>query len=445
MINRATVEAAAGRLEAALGLFKEAAKLAPSVWQTHYNMGKVLNSLGRTSEAITAYKRAVKLAPGEGMIRCNLANILRRVGRLREAEQEYLRALAMTPDDVNANFGLALVLEEFGRKNKAEVVLRKVLALKPDFAEAHFSLAQILLQQGHYLEGWLHYEWRWRKKGFTSPPRAFGVPQWDGGELAGRTIVLHTEQGFGDALQFLRFVPLVAARGGRVILEVQSGLLALLQGYDGAEAVIERFTPLPFPADFHAPLMSIPHLLGTTLETIPAPKSYIHAPADLAATWKDRLAEFQQPRIGLVWAGNPEVSSDAQRSPGLRPLLPLLELDADFFGLQMGKGRQHLDGLSLPGNFHDMGAFISNMADTAAIVGNLDLVVSSCTSPAHLAAALGVPTFLMLAKEADWRWLEDREDSPWYPSARLFRQRKAGDWSGVVHRISLAVAEMLPR
>lgn len=443
LMNAAATQAAAGNLQQAVVMLQTVVKAAPDAWQAHYNLAKALAGLGRTADAILAYKRAVKLHPDDERIRRNLANLYKSTGQAREAEAEYRRALSCAPNSGPAHFGLALVLCEQGRLRPAEAAFRRTLELMPDHAEAHFALALLLLRRGFYAEGWDHYEWRWKKPAFSSPQRDFGVPQWDGTPLDGRTIVLHSEQGFGDAIQFLRFVAPVAAMGAKVVLDVQSGLLRLLRGYPGITHLVERFAPLPCPVDCHLPLMSLPKYLGITLDNLPAPDRYIHAPADMADQWKERLKGFERPRIGLIWAGNPVVSVDKQRSPGLRPLLPLLSLKADFFALQMGEGRQCLDGWPAPDNFHDMGEHITDMADTAAIMDNLDLVVSSCTAPAHLAAALGVPSFVLLAKEADWRWLDDRDDSPWYPSVHLFRQRKDGDWGGVVQRVGLALQQKL--
>jgi len=259
-----------------------------------------------------------------------------------------------------------------------------------------------------------------------------------GEDIAGRTILLYAEQGLGDTLQFVRYAPQVAARGARVLLEVQPPLVSVLSGLQGVERVIARGEPLP-DFDVECPLMSLPRAFGTTLGNVPT-APYLRPDSQRAAHWRERLRGGEGLKVGLVWAGNPRFPGDRLRSPRLEGLRAVLDVPGvRFFGLQKGPGREDLERVPVPDGFTDLGPEIDDFADTAAIMANLDLVISSCTGPAHLAGALGVPLWVVLPYSPDWRWLTAREDSPWYPTARLFRQSRVGDWADVAERAADAL------
>ncbi|MBJ7417375.1 MAG: hypothetical protein JHC88_18295 [Niveispirillum sp.] len=260
--------------------------------------------------------------------------------------------------------------------------------------------------------------------------------------MAGRTLLVHDEQGVGDALQFVRYVPVLHERGVNVVLECNSQLVRLLGGVPGLGPVIGRFQPLP-PHDAHVSLLSLPHLLGARIDNVPA-APYLAAESDLQAQWAEKLSRYSGLKVGMVWAGNPEFKADRLRSPGLAAVRPLLDTTGvSFFGLQKGPGRKDLETAGpLPENFVDLGPEIGDFADTAAIMANLDLIITSCTGPAHLAGGLGRPTFTLLPFSPDWRWLATGEDTFWYPSMRLFRQEKRGEWAPVVRRAADALATM---
>ena len=328
------------------------------------------------------------------------------------------------------------------RTAAAAAAYRRVVAINPAHAGAWMNLAWAQLISGDYRQGWETFEWRWRRDDFTSPQRHFSQPQWNGEPLEGRTLLLHAEQGFGDAVQFLRYAPMAMAAGGRVVLETPAALAPLVNAsMPDLETIIAGEPPPPF--DAHCPLMSLPRAFRTDITTIPAPRAYLRAPADRAAAWSAQVAAAATAgrlRVGVLWAGNPAFRGDRFRSPRLQAFLPLLATpDVDFFGLQMGEGRADQEGADLGAHFHDFGHLIKDFADTAAIMESLDLVISSCTAPAHLAAALGRPTWIALPYSPDWRWLLDRDDSPWYPTVRLFRQSRRGDWSDVADRLAAAL------
>lgn len=334
------------------------------------------------------------------------------------------------------------------RPRAALAALDVALAAAPNEPGLHWNRAVALLQAGEWAEGWREFEWRRHDDRAEPPWRDLGAPTWRGEPLAGRTILLYAEQGLGDTLQCLRFAPSVAALGGRVILEVQFPLVDVARRTKGVAAVVARGDALP-PFDLECPLMSLPGVLGATPDSIPGAVPYLIARDDLADTWSERLdgiAANARLRVGLVWAGNPRFADDRRRSPGLAALRSILDAPGvHFLGLQKGEGRAaSADAPPPPANFTDLGPSIETMDDTAAIMTGLDLIISSCTAPAHLAGGLGRPLWLLLPHAPDWRWLLDRDDTPWYPSARLFRQTRPGDWRGVAERVRTALAEAAP-
>ncbi|HOT84086.1 MAG TPA: glycosyltransferase family 9 protein, partial [Candidatus Defluviicoccus seviourii] len=296
-------------------------------------------------------------------------------------------------------------------------------------------------------DGWREYEWRWRVPGFTTPARSFAAPAWDGAPLAERTLFVHAEQGLGSAIQFVRYVPLVAAQGGRVVLECQPPLKRLFEGAlaspNGPVAqLIVKGDALP-AFDVHAPLMSLPHLLRTKLATVPARVPYLTAPADACARWAERLASAPRPRVGLTWAGNRNHPNDRNRSLAADALASLVRAGAaSFFSLQVGQAE---GTAAFPaGTVTDLAPALTDFAETAAVISGLDLVISVDTAVAHLAGALAKSCWLLLPEPAEWRWLVRREDSPWYPTFRLFRQRARGDWVDVVARVTAALKLFRP-
>ncbi len=437
-----------GRREEALAHLRQALAADPDHPDANANLGAALLDGGEWEEAATCCRRALAASPQHAHAHNNLGAALQRQGRLEEAMASYRRALTADPRHADAHTNLGAALHEAGRMDEALACYRRALEANPRYAEAHFNRALVLLSRGELEEGWRGYEWRLDRRGHAHLKRNFPRPAWDGSPLGGRTILLHAEQGLGDTLQFTRYVPLVARRGGRVALECQPRLKHFFEGRGEVAAVIGRGEPLP-EFDLHAPLLSLPRILGTTLKTIPSQAGYIAARADLAERWKAKLPPPGGLRVGLCWQGNKNYPSDHARSIPLEKFRPLLEAPgASFVSLQKGYGEEQIARAGLAGRIADpsaeMDAGPDAFADTAAIIHNLDLVVTSDTAVAHLAGAMGKPVWTLLAFVPDWRWMLEREDSPWYPTMRLFRQRRPGDWEGVMARAKEALAG-LPR
>lgn len=427
-----------GQFDLAITAYRQAVSLAPRFAKAWGNLGVALRTQGRWPEAVAACREALRVQPDLLGARANLANALSDCGEFDEAIRLYNEALAAAPEHAETWSNLGLALCSAGRLGDALAACQRAAALRPNKPLVHWNLAHVLLLMGQYVEGWAEYEWRWKVREFPSPRRRFAVPQWRGEPLAGRTILVHAEQGFGDTIQFVRYAPLVAQRGGRVVFEGPEKLARLLEGVAGIERVIAAGSDLP-PFDVHVPLLSLPHVFGTTLATIPAATPYLQVPADAQARWAARLTASKTMRIGLAWAGNPDQKYAALKSVPLEALARLTaRADAQFFSLQVGAAAAELARLPA-GRIVDLAPELTDFAETAAAISQLDLVISADTVVAHLAGALGKTAWVMLQDVPDWRWLMGRDDSPYYPGMRLFRQTQGGDWAGVVARVEAAL------
>lgn len=424
-------------------VWRDLLRLTPEDGRVHANLGVVLKSLRRYEEAITAYRRALVLMPDEAAVMNNMGLSLSQLGDRDEAACLWLRrAIRMKPDFADAWLNLGLVLRNQNRIGQAMGYCREALAADPDHAEANTLLATCLLLKGEMQAGFAAYEWRTRLRDFPARRRDYPSPAWTGGDPAGLTLLVHDEQGLGDGIQFARYVPLLVRRGARVVVECAPALARIFATLAGVETVIAHGAPLP-PHDAHVPLLSLPYRLG--VGELPDAVPYLSAERGLVANWSRRLSGISGLKVGLVWAGNPEFKDDRRRSPGLAALLPLLDVPGvSFFALQKGGGRADLErcGGGLGGNFTDLGPDITDFADTAAIMSNLDLTISSCTAPPHLAGALGRPVWTLLPLNADWRWREAGTRTGWYPGMRLFRQERSGDWAPVVARVRDALVSL---
>jgi Flp pilus assembly protein TadD len=428
-----------GRLNEAVAAYEKAIRLKPNFAEAHSNLGNVLKDLGRFEDALAAYDKAIRLKPDFAEAYSNLGNALQDLGRLDEAVAAYKEAINLKPDFAEAHSNLGNALKNLGRLKEAIGAHNTAIGYQPDYAQGHFNLGIALLLNGAVSHGWAEYEWRWRRKEQQATPRRFAKPQWQGEEVKGRTVLLHAEQGLGDTIQFCRYAPLIAARGARVLLQAPPSLLRLLSGLQGVERVIAVGDPLP-AFDFHCPLMSVPHIFGTTLATIPAPLSYIPVDEAKRRHWQQRLSAAAHRRVGLVWAGNPQHGNDRNRSLPFAALAPLWNIPGiRWYSLQVGERRADLDAAP-PGVIEDLSPFLDDFAETAAAISQLDLVLTVDTSVAHLAGAIGHPTWVMLPFIPDWRWLLERRDSPWYQSVRLFRQAQRGAWASVIHNVEAALA-----
>lgn len=437
----------------ALAAAAEAVDLAPQQTEPRLALGNAHLARGDVEAAIAAYEAALAVHADSAEALNNLGSALHRAGRLEEAERALARAIVLRPDHAGQLANRGLVLKDQGRFDEAMAHYDRALASDLGHATARANRATLLLQQGRFEEGWREYEWRWRAPGFTTRPRTFQAPAWDGAAPAGRTLLLHAEQGLGSAIQFIRYAPIVADRGARVIVECQPPLLRLFrrslveEGGSVAE-VVARGTPPP-PFDAQAPLMSLPHLCGTTLASVPASVPYLAADPAAVADWRRRLPALPSTgdiRVGLAWAGNPAHLNDRNRSlpPAeaaalLRPLLATP--GTRFVSLQVGDASATAAALAAAG-LMDRTADIRDFDDTAALIAALDLVISVDTAVGHLAGALARPVWMMVPTIPEWRWLIDRDDSPWYPSLRLFRQPQPGDWAGVLANVIAALADL---
>ena len=427
-----------GNAQEALVCFQAALELDRSNATLNLFAGAALHGLGRYEEAVASYQTALDSAPDMGEIHNNLGNSLLALGRFAEAADCFFRAegiLTTSPVPLAAG---ATALQALGKIAEAEAACRKAILLDPSFASAHWNLALNLLLQGRYEEGWQEYEWRWRKPDFTSPCRHTDIPLWNGSSLEGKTILLHAEQGFGDAIQFIRYAPLVAERGGTVVIECHPQLVRLFQSVAGVHSVVPFGAPLP-PFSCQAPLLSLPGIFGTTLQNIPSDCPYLRVKPEARLKWSTFMSAYQENRrIGLVWAG--KKYPDPLRSCRLEELAPLAAAnDSTFFSLQLGDEVGQAVTQPSGVNLVDLTAQIDDFADTAALIELLDLVITVDTAVAHLAGSMGKQVYLMLPFAPDWRWLLERNDSPWYPKMRIFRQKQPGDWAEVITRVHAAL------
>jgi tetratricopeptide (TPR) repeat protein len=438
--NRGGVLASLGRPEEALTNYATAIALRPTSAEAHNNQGAALVDLGRLEESVSSYDKAIALKPDYAAAYKNRGAALAGLGRLDEALVSCDQAIALRPDYAEAYADRAAALTALGRIEDALVDCDTAVVLKPDTAEARFNRGACHLALGDFERGWEGFEWRWKSRFGPSQPGLPGLPWLGETPIDHKTILVYAEQGLGDSLQFCRYVPLLAERA-RVILDVPRSLRRLLSGLGGATVLTDEPPP---PFDAWIPMMSLPLAFRTTLATIPASIPYLRADPAEAAAWKHRLAGLPGRKIGLVWAGSPfsqqprAQAMDRRRSITLRHYAPLAAIPGvSLISLQKGdaSAQPRPAGMLL----HDWTDELTDYADTAALIEALDLVISVDTSVVHLAGALGKPIWVLNRYDQCWRWLRGRTDSPWYPSARLFRQRFPGDWSGVISEVTQAL------
>jgi tetratricopeptide (TPR) repeat protein/ADP-heptose:LPS heptosyltransferase/glycosyltransferase involved in cell wall biosynthesis len=487
-----------GQLDRAVELYQQVLAIDPNASRTYYNLGNALKAQTKMEAAITAYKDAIAHQPDYAEAHHNLAFVYQQQNQFAEAIGYYDRALELRPHYPEAHHNLASIYRAQGNRDKslyhvqcaleqrpdypealtlkgllhyyhgefapAHQCYRRALELAPHYSSAHFNQSLMMLLLGDLRRGFAEYEWRWQRQDYK--PRPFQQPQWDGSDLTGKTILVYGEQGFGDTIQFLRYVPLVAQRGGRIILECLEPLKPLLEGVSCVDQVYIKGATLP-NFDCHIALMSLPHIFGTTLQDVPVPIPYLyssnsskpnsqneHLDHKILQGGEDRSPEalplqqskIQNPKskIGFVWAGNPHNPNDRDRSSQLHHWLPLFQLpEITWYSLQKGDKVAELQALGEDVGIVDLDPELRNFADTARAIAQLDLVITVDTAVAHLAGAMGKPVWVLLCHVPDWRWLWNRPDSPWYPTARLFRQTSHGDWAGVIAQVEEALQEWL--
>jgi Flp pilus assembly protein TadD len=427
-----------GQLDEAIAASRRAIALRGNYAEAHNNLGIALAGKRRFDEAIAACRQAVALRPNYAEAHSNLGNALGEMGLLDEAIASIRRAIGLKPDYADAHNNLGNALQQIGRLDEAIAAYRQAIELKSDFVLAHFNYALLLLMQGEFEEGWKEFEWRLRMPQWMRLGRDFSQARWTGQEARGKTILLISDAAFGDAIHFIRYAPLLAARGATVLLECQAELAPLLNRVRGISAVFARGERLP-TFDWQTPLQSLPLAFGTTMKTIPADVPYLSAPPQRIEQWTKKLAGDSSFKVGLAWAGS---AAWDERSCPLATFAPLAAVPGvTFYGLQKGpEANQPVPpGLRLIQMGHELGDF----ADTAALVSNLDLVISVDTSVAHLAGGLGRPVWTLIPFNPGFQWLCGRTDSPWYPTMRLFRQTSRGDWVSVVTRVADALSHWI--
>lgn len=444
--NLGNVLQAAGQPGEAVASYQRVLALRPDHAEAHNNLGAQFELAGQPQQAMSSYRQALALRPVFPEAHNNLGNVLLAEGQTDAAIASYQTAIAQRPDYAEAHNNLGNALQSAGRLDEAVQSHDRALALKPDFADARWNKAFALLLQGDFAAGWPLFESRWAVLGTQPEVAIHARPLWLGDTpLAGRTLLVHHEQGLGDTLQMLRYVPLLAAQGARVIVQVPAALAALTATVTGVAAVVLTGEPLP-EHELHCPCMSLPLACRTTLATIPNAVPYLAVPAAIGARWRERLDETRNKeragaRIGLVWSGSTAHRNDRHRSLALRQLSPLLAMPAQFHSLQKEYRPGEQAELGAQGNVHDWSAQLDSLADTAGLIAQLELVIAVDTAVAHLAGALGKPVWLLLPAAPDYRWLLDRTDSPWYPTMRLFRQQEAGNWAPVIEALATALRE----
>jgi tetratricopeptide (TPR) repeat protein len=435
------------RPEDALASYDRAIALKPDSADAYNNRGLALRDLKRPEDVLASYDKVIALNPDYAEAHNNRGIALRDLKRPEDALANHDRAIALKPDYADAYYNRALALQDLKCLEDALASYDKAIALKPDHADAFVSQSLFFLMMGRFEQGWRQYEWR-KKQNKSIAPRTYPKPLWLGEQsIEGKTLFIHWEQGLGDLIQFCRYAKLAADLGARVILEAPKPLMSLLTTLSGVAQLIEAGSPLP-PFDYQCPLLSLPLAFKTTLSSIPATIPYLKCDLEKSRLWKERLGERRKRKVGLVWSGGhrpnqPEMwFIDSRRNIPLDKLAVLKHPDIDFYSLQKGEPAESELAELIRHNWEgphivDFTSQLNDFSDTAALVENLDLVVTVDTSTAHLAGALGKPVWILNRFDTCWRWLLNRNDSPWYPTVTLYRQEKVGHWDDVVRRIKM--------
>ena len=437
-----------GHVKKSIECFKQALKFKHDYADARNNLGNAFLEQSRPAEAIENYKRVLNIRPGNPEAWNNLGNALALQGHYEKAIQRYHQALAFSPEYAKAYNNLGNALQCTGRLGEAVSLYDRALEISPEYAEAHLNRGICCLLGGHFFEGWKGYEWRLRKPEWKlSYP--YSVPKWDGSSFAGKRLFVQDEQGMGDSIQFSRYLPMVKARGGMVIFQTVKHLTRLFQGFPGIDKLVER-SPRAMPDmafDLYIPLLSLPGIFNTALDTIPSPIPYVGPALERAGYWKNKIEESRL-KVGVVWAGNPAHENDKKRNRTvkLKQILSLCRINGvRLYGMQKGEAAKESQVLGKQPGFSNLGEALKDFADTAGLIKNLDLVISVDTASAHLAGTMGKPVWVLLPHNPDWRWMLDRTDSPWYPTMRLFRQEKTGNWKNILDTMAFELEKLINR
>lgn len=422
-----------GRLDEAIDYIEQILKIEPCYADAYMTMGNIFTDMRQWDKAIDSYRKALETEPQNHNAFYNMANINKIRGNIVEAIALYREALRLKPDYSDAWNNLGAAFKSCGNVSEAIECYRKAIELSPDNEDAHLNYAITLLLTGNFEEGWKEYEWRLKTKNVYYRKN---LMEWDGAELNGKTILLYADQGYGDTIQCARYIPLLKAMGaGKIVLECQPELISLMSSISCIDSIMQRKAGIN-GFDLCCALFSLPLIFKTNLENIPASVPYLTTPEQSIKKWSDRLKPHKNMlRIGLIWAGSPAYQEDKLRSLNLKTFLPLLKLKEDkviFFSLQKGPAAKEI--LDVPENSRpiDLSGEINDFSDTAAIMEQLSLIITVDTASAHLAGALGKPVWTLLPEDPDWRWLLEREESAWYPTMKLFRKDREGDWHSLV-------------
>jgi Flp pilus assembly protein TadD len=428
------------KLDEAAACFREVLRLHPGFAEAYSNLAGVLDRQGKPDEALPMLKTALELNPNSPEALVNLGLVLEQLGRVDDALNSLRRAIALAPDVAQVTMNLGVILDRNRNLDAAADAFRRAIELDPDSAEAHFNYGLSLLRGGHFDAGWREYEWRAGLEGVNQPK--FAQPRWKGEPLAGRTILLAEEQGRGDTLQFVRYAEPIKRQGATVIVRCRAELTSLIATCRGVDSVVPTRSVLP-AFDFYLPLPSAPGVFHTSLESIPANVPYLRPDAALVRKWKERLDAAGEFKVGIAWNGSPTNKADRYRSIPLTWFAPLTGLPGvRLYSIQIGQGREQLASLTPPCPITDLADDVRDFHDTASIMSNLDLVIACDTAAVHLAGALGVAVWVCVAFVPDWRWMLGRSDSPWYPTLRLYRQARSGDWDTVFQHIQRDLAAL---
>jgi tetratricopeptide (TPR) repeat protein len=428
-----------GDVSAALASYENLLVLEPDNAAGHNNMALLLRKARRFDEASAAFARARTVKPDNLSVRFNELSLMDDAAAMREAVSCCQRLLEQDPDNAEILFNLALTLQSSGHFDEAMTFCERAVAIDPAHWRARNNLSSLALVRGDYERGWNEYEHRWNLPEHKKPH--YRQPQWTGEDLNGATILLQCEHALGDTIQCLRYLPMVAARGGKIVLRVDRALQRLAASVSTRVIVSPSHVRLP-DFDFWCPLFGLPRIFGTRVDSIPAKVPYLGVRPGLIERWRERLTSLPGLRVGLAWAGDPQHVNDLRRSVGLDRLKPLWNMGGvSFVSLQVGSRATDNAPLA-PGQITDVSAELTDFAETAGVIMNLDLVIAVDTAIVHLAGALGKPVWVMLPFSPDWRWLLRRDDSPWYPTARLYRQPTPGDWNDVIARVAADLAAL---
>jgi len=439
--NLGEVQRGLSRPQEAVASFDQALRLKPDLAEALSNRGGALQELGRHAEAVTSYDCALAVKPGFAEAFNNRGNALQFLGRYDEAVADYDQALSVRRGYAEALSNRGNSLLQLKRYDDALASYDQALAINPDYATVHWNQSLCRLTQGDFARGWEQYEWRWKCSAFRFSAHEYSRPLWLGKEnISGKTILLHAEQGLGDTIQFARYAQTVEQAGATAILEVQPALKSLLSGIAGAHAVVGEGDALP-AHDYHCPLLSLPLAFNARLETIPPAIPYLRPSTAAVNKWKSRLGRRHLPRVGIVGSGSLTHPNDRNRSIELGRLAALAGLGVQLISLQREVRPAEASVLAANDQVAYFGAELQDFSDTSALVSLMDVVISVDTAVAHLAGAMGKPVWILLPFAADWRWLVDRDDSPWYPTARLFRQPRIADWDSVIGRVRQQLQE----